>query len=206
MTDPPVISNSGSPLSTSATLLERARARDRAAWERLVDLYEPLILYWCRQSEIGPADSADIKQEVFLAVAGHIGAFRLEEPGHTFRGWLRAITRNKIRDHLGRAPPNYAQTGGSDAYRDLLNVEAADPPGGSEAELAGELGVLYRRALELIVTEFEEVTWKAFWRVVVDGQPPGGVARDLAISRNAVYLAKARVLQRLRDEFKDLIQ
>lgn len=57
-----------------------------------------------------------------------------------------------------------------------------------------------------MVADFEEVTWKAFWRVVVDGQAPGAVAQDLAISRNAVYLAKARVLQRLRLEFKDLIQ
>ena len=63
-----------------------------------------------------------------------------------------------------------------------------------------------RRALELIVSDFEDVTWKAFWRVVVEGHPPANVAQDLAISRNAVYLAKARVLQRLRDEFKDLIQ
>jgi RNA polymerase sigma-70 factor, ECF subfamily len=206
MTDPPVIPNSGSNPPTSATLLERARARDRGAWERLVDLYEPLILRWCRQAKLGGADAADIKQDVFLAVSGHIGAFRAEEAGHTFRGWLRTITRNKIRDHLRREPPNYAETGGSDAYHELLNVEDAEPPDGSDAEVAEEVGVLYRRALELIVGDFEEVTWKAFWRVVVDGQPPAGVAQDLELSRNAVYLAKARVLQRLRDEFKDLIR
>jgi RNA polymerase sigma-70 factor (ECF subfamily) len=193
-------------LTTSATLLERARARDQAAWQRLVDLYEPLILRWCRQAKLGPADAADIKQEVFLAVSGHIGAFRLEEAGHTFRGWLRMITRNKIRDHLRRVPPDHVRTGGGDAYEGLLSVQSAEPPEGPAPELADELAVLYRRALELIVTDFEEVTWKAFWRVVVEGQPPAGVAQDLGITRNAVYLAKARVLQRLREEFKDLIQ
>jgi RNA polymerase sigma-70 factor, ECF subfamily len=206
MTDPPVIPNSGSNLTTSATLLERARARDQSAWQRLVDLYEPLILHWCRQARLEPADAADIKQEVFLAVSGHIAAFRRSEAGDTFRGWLRTITRNKIRDHLRRALPNHAQTGGSDAYGELLNLHSAEPPDGSEVESPDEVGVLYRRALELIVTDFEEVTWKAFWRVVVEGQPPAGVAHDLAMSRNAVYLAKARVLQRLREEFKDLIQ
>jgi RNA polymerase sigma-70 factor (ECF subfamily) len=169
-------------------------------------LYEPLVLRWCRRANFGNADAADITQEVFLAVSGHIGAFRMEEAGHTFRGWLRTITDNKICDHLRKSPPNRAQTGGSDAYQGLLNVQAAEPSDASEAEAADEIGVLYRRALELIVSDFEDVTWKAFWRVVVEGQPPSGVAQDLAISRNAVYLAKARVLQRLRDEFKDLIQ
>jgi RNA polymerase sigma-70 factor, ECF subfamily len=206
MTDPPVIPNSGSNPTTSATLLERARARDRGAWERLVDLYEPLVLRWCRRAKLGSADAADITQEVFLAVSGHIGTFRMEEAGHTFRGWLRMITHNKICDHLRKSPPNQAQTGGSDAYRELQKVQAAELPDASEAELADEVAVLYRRALELIVSDFEEVTWKAFWGVVVEGQPPAGVAQELAISRNAVYLAKARVLQRLRGEFKDLIQ
>lgn len=206
MTDPPVISNSGSNLATSASLLERARAHEPAAWERLVALYEPLILYWCRQANLAPADAADVKQEVFLAVTGHIAGFRLEGPGHTFRGWLRTITGNKIRDHWGKALPNYARTGGSDAYEELLTVQSPHPRDGSGRELTDEVGLLYRRALELLVMEFEEVTWKAFWRVVVDGQPPGGVAEDLGISRNAVYLAKARVLQRLRQEFKGLIQ
>jgi RNA polymerase sigma-70 factor (ECF subfamily) len=130
----------------------------------------------------------------------------MEEAGHTFRGWLRTITHNKIRDHLRKSPPNRARTGGSAAYQELLRVQAAEPRDASEAELAEEVGVLYRRALELIVSDFEDVTWKAFWRVVVEGHPPANVAQDLAISRNAVYLAKARVLQRLRDEFKDLIQ
>jgi RNA polymerase sigma-70 factor (ECF subfamily) len=205
MKDPPVIPNRGANPTTSATLLDRARDRDRAAWERLVDLYEPLVLRWCRHAKLGTADAADVTQEVFLAVCGHLADFRGVQTGQSFRGWLRTITRRKICDHLRQAPPDQAPTGGNDAYEELLKVHSAEPSDGPDIELADEVGVLYRSALELIVAEFEELTWKAFWRVVVEGQPAAGVAEDLAMSRNAVYIAKTRVLQRLREEFKDLI-
>jgi RNA polymerase sigma-70 factor (ECF subfamily) len=186
-------------------LLDRARDRDRAAWERLVNMYEPLVLRWCRHAKLGTADAADVTQEVFLAVSGHLADFRGVQTGQSFRGWLRTITRRKICDHLRQVPPDQAPTGGNDAYQELLKVHAAEPPDSPDIELADEVGVLYRSALELIVAEFEELTWKAFWRVVVEEQPAAGVAQDLAMSRNAVYIAKTRVLQRLREEFKDLI-
>jgi RNA polymerase sigma-70 factor (ECF subfamily) len=70
---------------------------------------------------------------------------------------------------------------------------------------AEETMLLYRRAVELMQNEFQERTWQAFWRVVVDGKAPGQVASELGTTANAVYLAKARVLSRLRKEFEDLI-
>ena len=65
-------------------------------------------------------------------------------------------------------------------------------------------GSLYRRGLEMIQMEFAERTWKAFWRVIVDGCRPADVADELEMSVNSVYLAKSRVLRRLREELGDL--
>ena len=205
MKDAPVISSSGLNVTTSLSLLERARARDEAAWRRLAELYEPVVLRWCRRADLDDTDAADVRQEVFLAVAARIGEFRRGEDGQTFRGWLRAIARNKIYDVWRKKPANHAPTGGSDAYEQLLEVRDRRRPDHGDAEFAEEAAILYRKALELVATDFQEVSWKAFWRVVIDGQPPAGVARDLQITRNAVYIAKCRVLQRLREEFRDLI-
>ncbi len=58
---------------------------------------------------------------------------------------------------------------------------------------------MHRRALELIRSEFEERSWQAFCRVVVEGQSPADVAAALGMTRNAVYIAKARILRRLRE-------
>ena len=105
----------GPPPRLPGALLERVKADDAAAWDRLVDLYAPLVYRWCRRCDLPEQDTADVFQDVFQAVATHIAGFRKEKEGDTFRGWLRTITRNKVRDHfrkLGREP---AGEGGTEA-------------------------------------------------------------------------------------------
>jgi RNA polymerase sigma-70 factor (ECF subfamily) len=60
--------------------------------------------------------------------------------------------------------------------------------------------------LELIRDQFADNTWQAFWRVTIDEQTPSQVAADLGMSVGAVYVAKSRVLSRLRDELHELEQ
>ena len=66
-------------------------------------------------------------------------------------------------------------------------------------------GKLDRRALRLMQTEFAPNTWKACWETVVQDRPSDEVARELGISENAVYLARCRVLRRLRQELAHLL-
>src|SRR5262245_7654962 len=95
-------SGSQPPSSTSRTLLDRARAREPGAWERLVRLYAPLVWHWCRAWGLPPQEIPDVMQDVFGAVASHVAAFRKEGPADTFRGWLRRIAQNKVRDYFRR--------------------------------------------------------------------------------------------------------
>ena len=81
---------------TSLTMLERARAKDPAAWQRLVALYQPLVRHWCARAALGSDDNEDVTQEVFASASANLGGFRHNRPGDTFRGWLRVITRNAI--------------------------------------------------------------------------------------------------------------
>jgi RNA polymerase sigma-70 factor (ECF subfamily) len=71
---------------TPLSLLERARRHDPAAWERLVALYRPLVLFWCRRGGMQGADAEDIGQEVFAAAAAGLDHFHHDQPGDTFRG------------------------------------------------------------------------------------------------------------------------
>src|SRR5271165_3129364 len=116
MADSPEVTGSGSQpsTSTSRSLLERVRADDSAAWDRLVSLYAPLVLYWCRRWGLQDEDAADVFQEVFLAVATHIGRFHKTQPGDTFRGWLRTITSNKVLDLFRRRKRDPGGIGGSE--------------------------------------------------------------------------------------------
>jgi RNA polymerase sigma-70 factor, ECF subfamily len=205
MTGPSDKENREAASATSISLLERARAGERAAWDRLASLYSPLVDRWCHQAGLQDADTADVRQEVFLAVACGIDNFRRDFAGATFRGWLWGITRHKITDHWQRKGASPVGEGGSDAYEKLQEVPVEEARDSQKPPPPEEVNILYRRALELIVTDFTDHTWKAFWGVVVDGRRPAAVAADLNMTLNAVYLAKARVLARLREEFRDLI-
>jgi RNA polymerase sigma-70 factor (ECF subfamily) len=200
VTDGTVTQGGGVGESTSLGLLERARFRDPAAWHRLVQLYAPLIHRWCCRAHLQEADAADIRQDVFLAVSRCLNEFQRSTRG-SFRGWLRTITRNKIRDLWRRKGYALPAVGGGDTDRYLDELPTADEGDSEGPEVAEERSVVYWRALELIEREFEERSWRAFWRVVIEEGRPADVASELGMTVNAVYLAKSRVLARLRTEF-----
>jgi RNA polymerase sigma-70 factor (ECF subfamily) len=204
VTDGDVTPSGGQEDSTSLSLLDRARSGEPAAWRRLVSLYEPLVHRWCRRANLQEADAADVCQDVFLAVSSNIEEFRREADRGTFRGWLRTITRSKLSDLWRRKSRSVPEVGGSEANEQLAQV-ADIPADDDDQALSEEKQVLYRRALDLIQQEFEERSWKAFWLVVVEDRSPADVARELGTSVNAVYLAKSRVLARLRSEFAGIL-
>ncbi len=195
MKGPSVNPGSSLPGSTSTSLLAKLRSHDPAAWVHLADLYGPLVYSWCRRRGLNENDAADVVQEVFRAVATNIQNY-VHGPGSNFRGWLWTITRSKLMDHFRRQERQPPAPGGTDAQKVLAEIpEALD-----ESDAACTTGNLVRRALEAIRSDFKEPTWQAFWRVAMDGQSPADVARDLQMSINYVYVARSRVLRRLRDE------
>jgi RNA polymerase sigma-70 factor (ECF subfamily) len=192
--------------ATSRSLLERVKSEEPDAWDRLVSLYAPLVYRWCRGGGLREQDATDIIQEVFQAVAVHIGGFRKQREGDSFRGWLRTITRNKVHDYFRRRGREPEGVGGSEAQARLAELPAPWPREDSSLSEEHAEGVLVKRALELIRREFTERTWQAFCRTAIDGRSAPEVAAELSMSAGAVRVAKSRVLQRLREELGDLIE
>ncbi|HZN40838.1 MAG TPA: sigma-70 family RNA polymerase sigma factor [Planctomycetota bacterium] len=192
--------------STSRSLLARAQANDAEAWDRLVDLYAPSVLRWCSGHGLVQHDVADVFQEVFHAAARHLAAFRKERPQDTFRGWLRTITANKIRDHFRRQKRDAPGVGGSEPQAALAQAQAPPPPDHDEEEAvaAGVGSELLQRALDQVRGTLREKTWLAFRETVLAGRAAVDVAAELGMTPGAVRVAKCRVLQRLREELADL--
>jgi RNA polymerase sigma-70 factor (ECF subfamily) len=163
-----------------------------------VDLYRPLLLYWCRLAGLQSPDAQDVVQEVLRSAFGKLNEFRHDRPGDTFRGWLRVITRHAIALHKRRKRNHQAAEGGSDALGRLLEVP--DPVAGPDPGEEAEMGQVFRRALELVRGEFEGKTWQMFWRTVVENQSTETVAGDMEVTAAAVRQARSRVLRRLREE------
>lgn len=160
----------------------------------MVSLYAPLVLYWCQRHGLQQADAEDVLQEVFRAVAARVGCFHRQKSG-AFRGWLRAITRHKILDLYRRRQRSGEAICGFDADHHPDEESLGD----EEREQASEDRILYARVIELARSEFEKRTWTAFYRVVVEEEPPADVAAALGMTLNAVYLAKSHVLRWARD-------
>jgi RNA polymerase sigma-70 factor (ECF subfamily) len=190
--------------STSLSLLRQLHADNPEAWDRLVMLYAPLVWHWCRQMDLPTQEIADVFQDVFQSVAVHFPGFHRDRPGDTFRGWLRTITKNKVRDHFRARKREPQGAGGTEANAwwsrvPDLSAEIVEPYDDPQADRH-----LFKQALELVQVRIEEKTWLAFWGVVVEGCSVQEIADELGMSPGAVRVAKCRVLHRIRRELADL--
>ena len=188
--------------TTSLSLIDLARAKDPDAWNKICDIYTPLVYGWARKAGLQEADAGDVTQDVFQAVAKSVNSFRRDREGDTFRGWLWTIARNEIRGWYRRRAKDATAQGGSDARMRLESVPdwISDDTTLEEVDESGSAAALIiRRAADLIQQDFATHTWQAFWRLAVEAQPTLEIARDLNMSSGAVRQAKHRVLLRFRE-------
>jgi len=191
---------------TSPSLLARAQKKDDASWKRIVHLYGPLVAHWCSQATVPASDIDDVVQEIFLSIARELPQFRYDQPGDSFRGWIRVITRRRVADYFRRISGRPSAEGGTTACRRLNEV--ADPVAAcfdNDPEADSEESIIVCRSLELIRNDFQPSTWTAFWRTAIENVPTAEVAEALQMSQSAVRMARSRVLNRLRQELAGLI-
>jgi RNA polymerase sigma-70 factor (ECF subfamily) len=189
---------------TSVSLLDRLRdSPDAASWQRLVDLYTPLIQGWLRRQGLQPADADDLAQDVLAVLVRELPGFQHQRTG-AFRSWLRTITVNRLRNFWRARQARPAATGDSDLVGRFEELE--DPHSALSRLWDREHDEhIMKRAMELIASEFAPSTWKAFRRQVLEGASVDTVAAELGLSANAVVIAKSRVLGRLREEVRGLV-
>jgi RNA polymerase sigma-70 factor (ECF subfamily) len=184
--------------TTSPSLLERLQqSAEQADWERFVKLYTPLLFHWTRRLGLDGTDADDLVQDVFVQLVQHLRKFHYD-PNKRFRGWLWTVTVNKWRERCRRRP--IAVPAGDTQLDRVASPDVADEV--DEAEYQQYLVV---RALRFMEAEFQPTTWRAFWESVSMGRRASEVAAELGITENAVYLAKSRVLRRLRQELNGLL-
>ncbi|MCA9175661.1 MAG: sigma-70 family RNA polymerase sigma factor [Planctomycetales bacterium] len=189
--------------SSSHSLLLGLKARDDAAWTRLVELYAPLVRSWCRYSGVSERSVSDVLQEVFLAVHRAIDRYRPQQESAGLRGWIWTIARNKIHDHFRRLNIEPDARGGSSALVQIQAVADTDLPEEPPSR-PDDTTALLRRGLEMVRVEFREATWDAFWRATVLGQSTEQISDETGLSPAAIRQAKSRVLRRLRQQLGDM--
>jgi RNA polymerase sigma-70 factor (ECF subfamily) len=185
--------------ATRASLLVRLRnGQDRDAWREFVELYAPVVYAFARRRGLQDADAADLMQEVLRAVSGAAGRLDYDPARGTFRSWLYTVTRNKLYNFLDSRRRQVQATGDSGTLQRIEEQAGRDSPDETwEQEYRTQLSA---RAMEVVRGEFQEATWKAFWMTAVEGLPAREVGAAVGMSVGAVYVARSRVLARLREQ------
>ena len=189
---------------TRQSLLLRAQTGEENAWKDLTDLYRPLILGWLNRQGVPSRDLEDLSQDILLTVVKHLPTFQHSGNRGAFRSWLRTIVCSRTADYWRAVDPGNQADGGSGATVALQQIEDPDSDLNRQWDEEHDRYVL-NCLLDLVEEEFEPITLKAFRRVALDGASGAEAAEELGISVAAVYVAKSRVLQRIRREAEGLI-
>jgi RNA polymerase sigma-70 factor (ECF subfamily) len=197
------MSDLDSRLQTRPSLLVRIRdAQDDDAWSSFVQIYAPMVYRYCRRKGLQHSDAADVTQEVLGQVARSARQFEYRPELGRFRDWLGTVTHNKIANHLRSRKRNQRETGG-------LGEVTEDPPApqapGSEWVEEFNSQIL-ETALDRVRPQFEVKTWQAFELLWIQNQPGAIASEALGMSIDSVYVAKSRVLKRLKQEVLELAE
>jgi RNA polymerase sigma-70 factor (ECF subfamily) len=188
---------------TSLSLLDRLKRQPTPVdWQRLLDLYQPLIGRWLARVPGLGDEARDLCQEVLVVVHQELAGFERRREG-AFRAWLRAITVNQVRSFC-RARRPLAGLGGDGTEDFLARLEDPHSDLSRQWDEDHDRHVL-DRLLRLVEPDFSGPTWEAFRRFALEARPAASVAAELGLTENAVLLAKSRVLRRLREEAGGLI-
>jgi RNA polymerase sigma-70 factor (ECF subfamily) len=169
---------------------------DASAWELFVSTYAPLIYRYCRRQGLQEADTGDVTQEVLSQVTRSIATFDYQPERGRFRDWLGAVMRSKLARHYQKRARRQGENGSADTSAlDETRAPESDP------EWVDDFNArLLEVALERIKSDFEPNNWRAFEMVWMQNKPVSDVAQAVGLTASSIYVAKFRVLKRLREE------
>jgi RNA polymerase sigma-70 factor (ECF subfamily) len=189
---------------TRQSLLLRAQNGEENAWKDVTDLYRPLVFGWLNRQGVPASDLEDLSQEVLLSVVKHLPTFQFSEQRGAFRTWLRTIVCRRAADYWRAIDTKTQATGGSGAIAALQQIADPDSELNRQWDEEHDQYVVHC-LLDLVEKNFEPMTVQAFRRLALDGASGADVAQELGLSVAAVYVAKSRVLARIREEAAGLL-
>jgi RNA polymerase sigma factor (sigma-70 family) len=184
--------------STRATLLVRLREGGEAlAWDEFFAFYWPTIYGFARHRGCSQHTAEEIVQDVMLKVFQQRDVYQYDPARGRFRDWLGTVVRHQVAEHR-RRPGNRLRAAGGDSDR-RLSAQAGDESDPDAAWEAAFENSLLLALLGAVRRETNARTYLAFELVSLEGLSGREAARMTGLTRNAVYKANQRVLQRLTD-------
>jgi RNA polymerase sigma-70 factor, ECF subfamily len=181
---------------TPASLLYRLKQPDEnMAWGRFVELYSPLLFHWAKQLGYRNSDGADLVQDVFVILWRKMPEFEYD-PTKSFHAWLKTLFINRFRSLQRNRDRSHLRLAEQDSI-EALSETTIDPE---------DSRFLIRQAFRLIERDFSLLHQQVFRAYVLQEMSAVDVARLYEIGLGTVYGIKSKVLSRLRQEMRYLIE
>lgn len=191
------------PPDTRHSLIQRLQdGGDNAAWEEFASIYRPVIVRIALRKQMQFDDAEDLAQQVLLLVLKNINKWKSDPARARFRTWLQTVVRNATMNALSRQPKDQA-SGGTDSLQQLH--QRPDKADSLSFDLEWQRETL-RWVAQQVRGEFESMTWTAFWDTAIEQSPAQEVAEKIGKSVGAVYIARSRVMQRIKQRIAELDQ
>jgi RNA polymerase sigma factor (sigma-70 family) len=183
---------------TTTQVLEQLKAADEPqAWGRFCDCFRPVVMEFARQLGLSAVDAEDAAQETMVAFVKALRSGKYDRERGRLSHWLFGVAKRVILNLRGRQPLEQLvadKTTGT-SFWDLIEDDH-DIRRSWETEWRQ---MVLARSLEQVRREFDPSVVEAFELYSLRGVPIEDVTRRLNVSRNAVYIAKSRILSRLRE-------
>ncbi len=187
--------------TTTQILEDLKNSNDTAGWSSFRDYFYPVLVRFAKRLGITDNDAEDIAQETIVTF---LKAYRTDKycrQQGKLSHWVLGVARNVIRTHYRKhskiaAPANSNST--ASLWQNIEDEHAIQHTWRTEWR-----NVLLERCLVQARKEFDSKTFLVFELYALRQKPVAQVCEELNLSPNAVYIAKNRVLTRIRLLFND---
>lgn len=169
-------------------------------WDEFVAIYHSVIYRTARKQGLGHEDASEVTQEVLTRVTKSIDRWEHDPQRGQFRGWLYRITKNLSIDFLRKANRRPMTGRDSELFKSIEDKHGRDNEFDRQLERQ-----IFRLVANRIQGQFKPHTWQAFWQTAVEARPVEEVAAELGLSRGAVYIARSRIMARLKQEVQNTL-
>ncbi len=173
--------------------------QDVRAWDEFVSIYEPLIYRLARGKGLQHADAQEVVQEVLLAISQAVERWEPDAQRGRFRDWLFRISRNLVINYLTRRKYRGIGTG-DNRIAELLADQQVPDEESSQWFTLEERQQVFQHCAGLLQASSDGKQWQAFWLTAVQQLSVADAAQRLQVSVGAVYIARSRMMNRLRLE------